>query len=714
MNSPALSAVFVSPSCISGRPLFYSPAPMRHRVLEAWFARDAAILAAAKTAAVRSGFRQLFTAANKHPRRSSFPDEVNTSGPQSPVSVATSQSSPHPNKCPPFFIPFNRQAFLTTPKSPLMNYAWVIDQLREQIEAAFTERLRNKQPLVDKYGRVFTANWRVPSSYRELARALEKPGPNGKRPDIRDFFCKRERSITELKEEALADYLVKIYSSRFPPVLFRKGKNELKMRLLDGINMFGTDIAVRGVRADQHPEARIDLSSQKFMSKAMLARYGFPIQWMIVSAMHFPLAGHDHWDKVRYLTGTNWGMFVTSAVYKNLVDRKKSADDLIAWIRCVRAPTGEEAIAAMDGKNEWPSELLLFTLMRKLTKRALRSIFKILSKHFHKLDQEAQRTASARIIRHIWRESPELLPKIAELFVKDGRDKGSETCNRMLYLLSVRTTINYPDPMSRVYLLEAQQTLLRDMQSNDIILRREGYLSLAAFARYEDPQGALHILDTMTKHGMPLERTGETIRSMISLDVEQNKSSRYIPGGKYATDLGKLSVVPDLYTATKIYEELPGEAQNDHKTWNVLLKKVIEFESLKPEAVFDLLQHFNETGVTLDRFLVQKLMSVLNSADDGIKLLSEIEPVKVRTHPRVVRSFIMCCHRDPSDPEAMIKAQAVLDEFELEHTENQKLLNSILAYRRWKLREYQILALNGIAEELKPKMEEDTHWAGSN
>ncbi|KAK9379569.1 uncharacterized protein V2V93DRAFT_373071 [Kockiozyma suomiensis] len=580
------------------------------------------------------------------------------------------------------------------------HYNWVARNVRKSINDQFNERLKKNLSLVDEFGRVFTAQWRLPPHFQELSNLREKafrlslkesPPQADEDLDVLkisltgNLISVRQRPIHVLKHEAFIDQMVKIYNDPYPPTFPRFRGKERHMLLVNQQDLY----EVKNLYKKYQLQSEDDNTSQEIIDKRQLRV--LPLEWLIVSNFNIPRYGHDHYDLFYLDSATESDLAVTNRVYSSLLLEGYTVNDLHRWMRCIEADTCEQAIEIMDG-HIWIPTLILYLLEKDLSIHTLRQMLAITRRQFSDMDNISQMIALSRLIFHSLKKHPESLPKLARMFVSEISDSArtSFVYNRVLYILSVKTTMNYPEEKMRSCILQAQEIIIEDMETRNITMLREGYLSLAAVLRYDQPQAALNTIATMTRRGMPLLNAGKYLLSIITPAVENNIHTFQVPKGAHCEAVGKILVSADLYSATQIFEGLGPAGEHDIEVWNAMLTKLIEFERLKPESVFKFVDRWNEDNVVFDKYTVQKLMSVLNLAEDGLRLLSKFKDSDLKRSYRVLRSFILCCHRDVENASAMSIALSMVDRMRPNDERLYRLLDSIQSYRRWKLREYRL------------------------
>ncbi|KAK9447925.1 uncharacterized protein V1518DRAFT_419223 [Limtongia smithiae] len=576
------------------------------------------------------------------------------------------------------------------------SYVWLLHCLRASINRVFRARADAGQPLVDRYGRVFTAAaWRTPPQFK--AAPL---------PDCRI----RSRSVATLKREALLDQLVCIFGREHPLRLPPGPTNaQRRMRILEAVSTLGTDIVLPVAPAtDKRKLPYYVVRRGHTKNRAMTP------EWMTISTMRMPLNGHDHSDIFSDVRGKRSGRVVTKAVYRSLMSKGRTIDELDSWIRCARAPTAQSALRVMMRRQGWwPPFLLLFTLLRRLRKADLRRVMAIVSRQYADMDMTSQMLVFVRLLRHVFRENTHYLPRLAQLFVDSARDtlRTSFVYNRLMYLMCVKTTLNYKNLATCQALYAAQQVLLQDMARRGLLLMREGYLALAAVLRTDSPELAHRILARMRLHGYPLLSAGRTLEALITHSVEANMRARYLPQGDNSEAVARILVAGDVYSATRIFDDLGARAQQDVRMWDAIIAQVVASHSMAPEVAFDVWRRIVASGAQPDKFIVQKLLRVLATAEQAQRMVALVREQKLHLSRRIVREFVLCCHRDRTRDDAMLVARAFVAAARPKDDELRLLLNRIHAYRRWKLREYHIARAQAGARERSEDQHQQT-WDG--
>ncbi|KAK9367549.1 hypothetical protein V1509DRAFT_626285 [Lipomyces kononenkoae] len=545
-------------------------------------------------------------------------------------------------------------------------YPWLIRSIRGRVQLAFDKR---DAKLVDRYGRVFTSTWRIPSSVLDKRRIdnkkFESEGPNLEPEEFvpgdidMTGFIQRERLVLPRKPKALErpsryklmraayiDELVRVFSNSKPPSLPVSPYNARgKLRLIDVLS---------GKVADLTPPTapHTDLVSlpEYSTSAGNIHNPSYSLEWMTISTMCIPVRGHDHMDIFSRTRGKNSGRMVTREVYHRLSQRGYTIDDIDTWIRCASAPTAHEAFKRMEDAAVWPTFLINFTLNRKLTRNGTIRMMRVIADHFGKFDKRSQMIVFIRMSRHLARRNPGLLPRLCQIFVQKANPVLRTTFiyNKLLAVISFPKKAYLPSRATKI--IAAHKIILADMARWNITLSRMGYLSLANVVQAESPTMAARVLDVMTSKGYQLRRLGTTIKSMLGMKQSDRELIPYLPRRENTADILNIYKAESVYDASMVFDRI---ADKDTLVWSALLTKISSINRFNDDQALAIWDQMLKAGVEMNYFIVHIIIRSLTKVDNAVKILKDVHKLGMRLTSSIMLEFVRCCNRDVTNVAAM-------------------------------------------------------------
>ncbi|KAK9453855.1 hypothetical protein V1511DRAFT_503414 [Dipodascopsis uninucleata] len=588
----------------------------------------------------------------------------------------------------------------TSPESAIgkwKNLNWLHKRVRDNVELKFDRQIVSRKPLVLDDGRVFTSTWRQNQTevskeansialwYRKNYRTQMKSNAIVENTDKK---AESKRSVLELKKRAFLGELFRIFSRAYPPRSSGCPINPAGyFRPLEIIDTKAMDVKIPVKLFNNDP-----FGERYFMSLMTQIRSNdgpYSLEWLTVATTQLPAEGHDHTDLLSQ-KAKELGIAITEDMYSYLSRSNHTLEDVKMWQQCLLASTAKESLQCISPHQNWPFFLIDFILYRHLTAYDLKRLMSIVKRSFQTLNRLQQLIVFVRLVPHIYRLTPSYLPKLSRIFVDHGCEatKKSATYNNILRILSLYKI--YISKESIQYVLEAQRILVHEILERQLSINRNGYMALASVLRLKSSEASKSILKLAHKNVSNKDKVLRVISAMITDNEAQNEMVKYYPKGQNAENIVRILQSTSATDALNIFDSLGVEGQKDIDSWDALIGKLCSFSPLTASTVFKVWNNLVESNIKPNQFVVQKLLNQLSDVDDAIRLIEGANDRGVLMTRRVLRAFILCCHRDYRNADAMSVARQFVSSLRPNDEQLSKFLASIENYRKWKLREYKI------------------------